>query len=130
GPGPAAEGAPRDGGGWPGATGGADGAKPATGADAGRTRGLRQQQWRASAWPMPPTWKVPTAHTLPVPLAEIPNRWLLSPGAGVVTRAHVEPFQCSTRVWVLPPPAVSVDPAAHALLAETAVTPARSLVFD
>src|SRR5262249_40652172 len=72
---------------------------------------------------------VPAAQALLADAAVTPSRPLMlaePPGLGLLTAAHLEPFQCTIRV-LLAPPMSSAWPAAQALFAELAPIAVRAL---
>ncbi len=52
----------------------------------------------ARAWAGPPVLKLPTAQALLADQARTAFSWLLVPGSGLATRAHLVPFQRRMRV--------------------------------
>src|SRR5258708_40010530 len=82
----------------------------------------------ARAWAGPPVLKLPTAQALLADQARTAFSWLLVPGLGLATRAHLVPFQRRMR-GLLPAGGGVERPTAHALLAEGAGTAGRAAGF-
>src|SRR5258708_32306052 len=78
----------------------------------------------ARAWAGPPVLKLPTAQALLADQARTAFSWLLVPGLGLATRAHLVPFQRRMRV-LLPAGGAEELPPAPALPADGAAQGAR-----
>src|SRR5258707_1086301 len=79
----------------------------------------------ARAWLGPPLLKLPTAQALLADQARTPFSWLLVPGSGLATRAHLVPFQ--PRMRVSDGGGSKVSPTAQASFADRTRTPDSSL---